>query len=89
MVFIKLWISKKQIIIQVGDTVDPYLVKTPKVTDDWDGTPPNENKGETHSSEVENSGIWSIFIFWPKLDSVRYKFYCIPTGCVPVPKTSD
>ena len=39
-------------LIEVGDTVVPYRVKTLKVTDDWVNPPPIENKGELHLSEV-------------------------------------
>ena len=61
MVLIKLWMRRKIILIQVGDTVDPYLVKEQKVTDDWYGPPPNKNKDETLCSEVENPGMWISF----------------------------
>ena len=34
------------VILQVRDTVDPYLVKTSKVPDDWFNPPTNNNNGE-------------------------------------------
>ena len=58
--------GEKSILLQVGDTVDSYLVKISKVSDDWVGPPPNENKGEPHFREAYNPVRWSGFYFWPK-----------------------
>ena len=74
------------LLLQVSNTVNPYLVKTPKVLDDWVKNPSTDNKGETHFSDVDNPGRWSSFSFWPTFERVIYKAHCILTVCVPLPR---
>ena len=81
--------EKYYVLLKVGDTVDPYLIKTPKVLDDWVHPTPNDNKGETHFSEVKNPGICISFDFRPDFESGRYKAHCSPTECVPVPNNGN
>ena len=40
------------VLLQVFDTINPYLVRILKVLDDCIEPPPNKNKGEPHFSEV-------------------------------------
>ena len=40
------------VLLQVFDTINPYLVRILKVPDDCIEPPPNKNKGEPHFSEV-------------------------------------
>ena len=63
---IKLRMRRYFFLLQVGDIIYPYLVKTPKVWDDWIDPPPNKNEGEPHFSEVDNSGRWNILYFQTK-----------------------
>ena len=58
--------EEKYVFLQVGDTVDPYLVRNPKVPDDWVIHFSNKNKGEPHLSGVDNPGRWSRFYCWPE-----------------------
>ena len=81
--------KENSVLIQVDDTINPYLVKTTKVSDDWFYPPPNKNKGDTNFDDVETLDIWSIFYFWPKFESDRYKAHYLPTGCVTVPKNEN
>ena len=61
------------VVIQVGDAVDPDLVKTKKVTDDWNGPLSNKNNGKPCLSEVDNPGTFSSFSFWTAFDICGYK----------------
>ena len=55
--------EENYVILQVGDTVNPDLVKTHKVPYDWVNPTISERKGETHFSKVDNPSIWSGFSF--------------------------
>ena len=77
--------EENYVILQVGDTVNPDLVKTYKVPYDWVNPTISERKGETHFSKVDNPSIWSGFSFQPMFESGRYKTHCLPTGFVTVP----
>ena len=81
--------EKNYVLLQGGDTMDPYLVNTPNVLDNWVDPPHNKNKGKHYLSEVGNPGRRSSFYFQPKFESGRYKSHCLPTGCAPVLKNEN
>ena len=65
-VLIKLVMRWKSVLIKIGNTVNPFLLKISKVPDDWVNSPHNKNKGESHFSEVDNPIRCSIISFHPK-----------------------
>ena len=63
--------EENTVLLQFDDIVNIYLVKMPKVPDDWVNLTPNENKREPYFSEVDNPGIWSRFYFQPTFERGR------------------
>ena len=65
------------------------LGKILKVLYYWVNSPPNNNKGEPHFSEVDNHDRWSSFQFLLPFGSGRHKGNYLLTGCVPVPNNDS
>ena len=80
-------------LLHVGYIMDPNEVKVPKPPDDWVDPDPNTEKGGPNFDKVDNPGVWSSLSYRPVFASgaqgSKYKFYCIPVGCQPVPPNED
>ena len=81
----KLCSAPNYVLLQVSDNVDPDLLKTLKVLDDWVDYPIKITRVSVISVRWKIR-IWSSFYFWHTFENSRYKVNCIPNGCVPLPK---